>query len=447
MATQDTAPQYKHIFHKNMSERKSPAMYLVVFGASGDLAKKKLFPELATIGDKKIHIIAYARSDIKDEFQDRLKKFCDYDQEFLSRITYVRGEYNDLSPLKEYLSGPHTEAVYYFSVPPSVYPILLESLESFPPSAIGIEKPFGVDLKSFETILSFKKHRLHFVDHYLVKPAILAWPHLIPEFLSATKYPGLRSFRKIDALFSESIKVENMQHFDKSGVIMDVVQNHLTEVFASAIALLSDADTKDIAQSRADVISRLKIRKGECRRAQYEGYAEGSGSGSQTETAALILFEYDSEEHIPVRFIAGKAAQTKETSVRMHIKKEYYETFAEIAKIKVDLQDIDSMCLVFYVEPNAGVHLAVVRNGYEDKWPLISPENISKCAKDLFGPLKGHGIIFNCLYSKKDFPSAEHEEAREAWKLFTELLSEKRGDLKKYAKGMSMESLQDIFKS
>jgi glucose-6-phosphate 1-dehydrogenase len=153
-------------------------MKIVIFGASGDLAKRKLFPALSRINTEGVEIIGYARSRFDRPFTEVLSDLFPYDKKFLERIKYIQGEYDNLTELKKQLTS---DTCFYMSVPPTVYKTILKELESIDYKNVAIEKPFGNDYKNLKEISEFRVEKMLFIDHFLLKPLSVAWPIFVSK--------------------------------------------------------------------------------------------------------------------------------------------------------------------------------------------------------------------------------------------------------------------------
>ena len=114
---------------------------LVIFGASGNLAKTKLIPALSKIDTSDVEIIAYARSNLKDSYSEKLKKDYSYEDSFLNKIKYIQGDYYDLTSLIEHML---IRIQFIISLHHLRWDLLVE-FAHLDFDIVGIEKPFGED--------------------------------------------------------------------------------------------------------------------------------------------------------------------------------------------------------------------------------------------------------------------------------------------------------------
>jgi glucose-6-phosphate 1-dehydrogenase len=297
---------------------------LVLFGATGDLAKRKLFPALYHLersGQLNVPVIGVARSDWTDQ------AFCERAEEsiiaadphadaavigpLMDRLDLIQGDYADQATwesLRDTLDGHGSEnAVYYMAIPPSMFPIVAQQLASVGlhhRGRIVVEKPFGRDLASArelnETLATvFPEQRIFRIDHYLGKEAVEDL--LVFRFSNALLEPvwNRRYVRSVQVTMSETIGVEGRGSFyDGVGAIRDVLQNHLLQVVALlAMEPPAGSDSQYLQDEKAKVMAAMKpIDPAELVRGQYVGYRDEPGveEGSSVETFAACRLEIDS---------------------------------------------------------------------------------------------------------------------------------------------------------
>lgn len=292
---------------RNASVHKTQSQ-VIVFGASGDLAKRKIYPALHTLFLKKkipeqTKIIGYGRSTFEgNAFIEQVTSFIHppVHQGFIDICEYVSGGYADFGGLQSWLNedteGTESNRLFYLSLPPSSYKQVVAQLPLLYSSSgwnrVILEKPFGYDLASFYDL---KEHvdkyiyrdDLFLIDHYLGKAAV--------EYMRKNG-PLLDHPRKIEVLFSEEIGVEGRQYFDESGIIRDIVQNHLLQLVAT---LINPRDKLSVLKG----ITRFK--KDMTIIAQYTGYPF---SPSKTPTYVHTMCEWND---ILITMKAGKALSGK----------------------------------------------------------------------------------------------------------------------------------------
>ena len=297
---------------------------LVLFGATGDLAKRKLFPALYHLeqaGLLEVPVIGVARSDWTDEsFVEHAKEAIlasepDADTSTIgslaARLDLIQGDYahqatwDELRDTLDHHGSRH--AVYYMAIPPSMFPEVAKRLASVGLNERGrivVEKPFGRDLASArqlnETLATvFPEERIFRIDHYLGKESVEDL--LVFRFSNTLLEPvwNRRYVRSVQVTMSETIGVEGRGSFyDGVGAVRDVLQNHLLQVIALlAMEPPAGADATFLSDEKAKVMAAMRpIDPAELVRGQYVGYRDEPGvdPDSSVETFAATRFEIDS---------------------------------------------------------------------------------------------------------------------------------------------------------
>lgn len=297
---------------------------LVLFGATGDLAKRKLFPSLYHLehsGTLAVPVIGVARSDWTDDgFREHARESIEMhvdgaEESIISslseRLDLIQGDYADEATWQELRDtldrhGSKT-AVFYMAIPPSIFPMVAEKLASVGLNERGrivVEKPFGRDLDSAvelnQTLHSvFAEDHIFRIDHYLGKEAVEDL--LVFRFANTLLEPvwNRNYVRSVQVTMSETIGVEGRGSFYEGvGAIRDVLQNHLLQVVALlAMEPPAGADARFLQDEKAKVISAMRpIQCDQMVRGQYVGYRDedGVGDDSSVETFAAVRLEIDS---------------------------------------------------------------------------------------------------------------------------------------------------------
>jgi glucose-6-phosphate 1-dehydrogenase len=297
---------------------------LVLFGATGDLAKRKLFPALYDLerhGKLDIPVIGVARSDWTDEtFRKNARESIlavhpDADNgaidPLMKLLDLICGDYADQATwdtLRDTLDKHHAEhAVFYMAIPPSMFPEVASRLASVglhDRGRIVVEKPFGRDLPSAQDLNAtlhtvFPEERIFRIDHYLGKESVEDL--LVFRFSNTLLEPiwNRRYVRSVQVTMSETIGVEGRGSFyDSVGAVRDVLQNHLLQV-VSLLAMEPPAGPEShfLQDEKAKVLAAMKpIDPAMLVRGQYVGYRDepGVAPDSTVETFAAARLEIDS---------------------------------------------------------------------------------------------------------------------------------------------------------
>ncbi len=330
-----------------MSSNQPVADALVLFGATGDLAKRKLFPALYGMeyhGHLNVPVIGVARSDWTDRaFRTHCEESIHENikkpdpaviARLLKRMDLVQGDYANNSTwttLKRKLDAIGADqAVYYMAIPPSMFPTVAEKLASVGLNRRGrivVEKPFGRDLASAhalnETLHSvFPEERIFRIDHYLGKESVEDL--LVFRFSNTLLEPvwNRNYVRSVQITMAETIGVEGRGSFyDSVGATRDVLQNHLLQVVAlAAMEPPVGSDSRFLQDEKAKILAAMRpIDPADTVRGQYVGYRDEPGvqPDSPVETFVAVKLEIDSWRWagVPWYVRCGKALPANATEI------------------------------------------------------------------------------------------------------------------------------------
>lgn len=296
---------------------------IVLFGATGDLCKRKLIPALHKLWEKDLLpkgflITGAARRDIGVDAWK--KSLGEYPEEFLHQLDYVSCDLSSQESLNRLPQSDDT--TYFLSVPPERYEWAIINLKKGgllddpETSRVVIEKPFGYDLKSADHLQSvveryLREKQVYRIDHYLGKDTvnnILAtrFGNVLLEPLWNREY-----IEEIQIFATETIGCEGRsQYYDGAGVVRDMLQNHMLQIIALvAMEAPCRMDAKEIRREKVKVLSATHLGE-DMILGQYETYRDEEGvdpdSHTPTYVAGTLFVDNWRWKGVPFRFMTGK---------------------------------------------------------------------------------------------------------------------------------------------
>lgn len=437
---------------------------IVVFGASGDLAKKKTFPALFALFrqgylPKGVHIIGYARTKMDDaDFKKRetsyIKNADDPEtkakiDEFTAISSYISGQYDSdegFQELEKHLAGIEskyeakndpTNRLFYFALPPSVFTPVSHHVKRNNYHATGvtrliIEKPFGKDLDSCRELITaiksdWKEDETFRIDHYLGKEMVKNI--LLFRFANVAVNSGWdkNSIANVQISFKEPFGTEGRGgYFDEFGMIRDVLQNHLLQVL-TVVAMERPVSfaAEDVRDEKVKVLRAIApVTRENTLLGQYAsangkpGYLDDDtvpkNSNCPTFAATTLYVNNPRWEGVPFILKAGKALNEAKVEVRIQYKDVTQGIFHDIARNE----------FVFRIQPSEAIYMKI-----NAKTPgLITravPIEMDLTYKRRFAEAKipeaYEALILDAL--KGDHSNfVRDDELDHAWKIFTPIL-------------------------
>jgi glucose-6-phosphate 1-dehydrogenase len=385
--------------------RKPDPCILVIFGASGDLTKRKLFPALYSLAyrgllPENFAILGLSRSEeTDDEFRERMKEavseygrdeFRDDVWEALAEgMRYVAMDFADeegedrlaktLNELDEE-RGTRGNRVYYLATPPDVFPTVVREVgkrrKTQGWTRLIIEKPFGHDLQSARELQSvitryFDETEVFRIDHYLGKETVQNM--LVLRFANGIFEPiwNRQFVDHIQLTVAESIGIEGRAtYYEQAGAVRDIFQNHMLQLIAiAAMEPPIDFTADSVRNEKVKVLRAIhtpgpkSVVRGQYGRGFIEGkdvpgYREEPGVDSQSTTetyvAAKLYVDNWRWADTPWYVRTGKRLPRRETTIAIHFKKAPHPPFEELAA-----EGLRPNVLIIHVQPDEGISLAI----------------------------------------------------------------------------------------
>lgn len=445
------------------------ATAFVVFGATGDLTQRKLYPALYGLAKydalpKKLYLFGVAQKKLTDKeykavIEKEVRMFTNEKidpkvmKRLLRHVHYVQADLNKrdgydeleakIQRYEKKIRKP-IQRLFYLALPPKLFGQVAKNVETCNlgkalcsiheiKSRIIVEKPFGYDLRSARKLDKelhrvFNERQIYRIDHYLGKEAV--------ENIGVFRFNN----RLIESMWNrdhiEQIQIhapelvgleDRAGYYDSAGALRDMLQNHLLQLLAYlTMDEPKEMTAKYMRENRAAVLQKLRLLKGKhAVRGQYKGYKKEKGiqKGSKTETYIAAAFEINTPrwKGVPIYIRTGKAMGMKETRAIIEFKQEN----APANLIELQIAPVASVSM----------KVNVLKPGLEHE---IDSADMHYCRGERFQkrPLADYERLIIDIIKGDQTRFAGSEEILAAWKAVTPLQKQlSRLPLKVYKQG------------
>ena len=403
---------------------------LVIFGATGDLCKRKLIPALHELHTKGLlpedfSVLGCARREKTRE--EWLESLGEYPEDFTALLDYMSMDLGNADRLMEL---PRTdEMTFFLSVPPDRYGPAIMNLKAAglvddaDNSKVIIEKPFGYNLKSAEDLQEIvtthlREKQVYRIDHYLGKDTV--YNILTTRFSNVLLQPlwNRDYIEEVQIFASETIGCDGRsQYYESAGAVRDMLQNHMMQIVALiAMEAPCRLDAKEIRREKVKVLSAARLGK-KLVTGQYEGYRAEEGVAADSETPTFVAGDLYIDnwrwKDVPFNFLTGKKMPYGCCEVVIKLKNPTLNLFDGSEDAHQD-----RIVMRFQPDPHLDIRIDMKSPGIEN---IVEPATLTH-DYPLKDASQGYSKLIYEAISGDQSNFVHAEEVLESWRIVDDLL-------------------------